>query len=741
VQAAQRSDVNDLVANDLPPAQNEVVFEVADFERAATESALTLVSKLYSIDTLSRSHVQLVVDSVREQLSGGFLEILEKKVIDALSTVENPGAISEIQHMFKIQRGMYDGLESEFKRLQVFENCGAFIAPESYVIGPSLDMGSLEPKDLTGQFMSLKKVLKAFLELPDVFSTIRSYMEKLELSDGTSIENFVQGKLWKEHIKPLFNGKFVLPLAAYCDEFEPCDPLGSHSGVYKLSGVYYEILCVPPEYRSSLDNILTALFFHAQDKEFGSADVYRPFLTELKSLESEGLKIVVEKEEIEVYFALCLFFGDNLGVHSVLGFVECFVANLPCRACRIPRTQAAVQVSLDKSLLRNRDNYESDVELNDVSATGVKERCLWNVLQSFHCTENLAWDIMHDLDEGVWDWDLCCILDVLIFERKRFSLEVLNDRVQGFRYGTVEIGNKPPIITKEQIKRRKLHCSASERQCLLRFLGLMIGDLVMVDGEDSDVWHFYNVAHDIVDFHASPFVTIDDPVLLKNLVEEHHALFLRLFPGEKLRPKHHHMLHHPDALLQIGPLKNVSTYPFEHKHKSSKQYANVNSNHMNVPYSLAVKAQLKLCYRLLSQKGFDSKFNCSAGELVSVAFIKDSESFVHLLPPGSGSLHCVKWVTVCGIRYAIGMVLVARLDSDYPVFGQIKLISLSENQKVAFVLRLLQTLTYTKRFEAYEVVEHIEWCFVDRANLVSHLPTELRLGPDGKKYVTFRHKF
>jgi len=49
-----------------------------NFEKAVTDSALSFVTKLYTIDTMSRKHVQYVVETVRKQLNGQVLNILEK---------------------------------------------------------------------------------------------------------------------------------------------------------------------------------------------------------------------------------------------------------------------------------------------------------------------------------------------------------------------------------------------------------------------------------------------------------------------------------------------------------------------------------------------------------------------------------------------------------------------------------------------------------------------------------------
>lgn len=89
--------------------------------------------------------------------------------------------------------------------------------------------------------------------------------------------------------------------------------------------------------------------------------------------------------------------------------------------------------------LRNRINYEEDVLSNNVSQTGIKNRCIWHILNSYHVTENLVCDLMHDFFEGVCHYDLCAILDYLINHMNFFTLETLNDRIQNFNYGIIQV--------------------------------------------------------------------------------------------------------------------------------------------------------------------------------------------------------------------------------------------------------------------------------------------------------------
>jgi len=155
--------------------------------------------------------------------------------------------------------------------------------------------------------------------------------------------------------------------------------------------MYYTISSIPPEHRSSLDNIFSALYFHAQDKYHGTDEVFRPVINDLLNLEKERILVVTpEGKETRSYFALVVLFGDNLRVHWILSFSECFNANYYCIACKVTRPIAQLQVRLDKSLLRNRENYNLDLQKKNVSETGLTGECVWNQFKSYHCTENLV---------------------------------------------------------------------------------------------------------------------------------------------------------------------------------------------------------------------------------------------------------------------------------------------------------------------------------------------------------------
>lgn len=243
-----------------------------------------------------------------------------------------------------------------------------------------------------------------------------------------SLCNIIQGKLWKENIAPKFLDKVVLPLILYFDDYETNKELGSHTGVHKLGATYCKIACLPPEFQSSFENIFLVNLFHSTDKVFGNANIFCKVLNELKYLEDISITVVTEDEIIQVYFAMCLFTGDNLGANNILGYVESFSANYYCRICKEHKKVMQKQTISNSSMRRNIANYNTDLIIDNSSDTGIKSECVFNELKSFHVVENVHVDIMHDLDEGVWKQTMTCIINTLI-QRKRFDINTLNNLI------------------------------------------------------------------------------------------------------------------------------------------------------------------------------------------------------------------------------------------------------------------------------------------------------------------------
>jgi len=49
--------------------------------------------------------------------------------------------------------------------------------------------------------------------------------------------------------------------------------------------------------------------------------------------------------------------GDNLGLHSIMGFVESVFAKYPCRFCKSSRSECQNQLVQNNNSLRDSLNY------------------------------------------------------------------------------------------------------------------------------------------------------------------------------------------------------------------------------------------------------------------------------------------------------------------------------------------------------------------------------------------------
>lgn len=495
-----------------------------------------------------------------------------KDCVDLLYTDKEAKSTEILRSMLQSFCTCFSAYDTEYKRLKHFENSLFYNRPMEIKLGCSPDHSnknssvSLVLKDRYASYISLKKSLKSFLELPGNFACINEYQDKLAQCDNSVLFNICNGSLWK-NIHKSYKGKEVFPLILYFDDFETANPLGSHAGVYKLGGVYFSLPTIPPEYSSRLENIFLALLFHSIDRtRFGNSVVFKCLINELKDLQDNGIKITVDSEVHKVYFQLLVIIGDNLGIHSIFGLVESFSANHYCRFCTSTKAETATQVEQLNSNLRLKTEYE--IHLSE-KKFGIKELCVWHEISHFNIYDNLYCDVMHDLFEGVHRYDMAQIIKKLILN-KHFTLDVLNSRIKYFKYEPFE-KNIPPPLKWDHINSGCIIMLAAEMLCLVRNFRFIIGDLVP---SDSYVWEFYLIVLEITEILTSSVISTDTINLLAYLIKEHNLLYISIFK-QSLKPKFHFLVHYPTIIFKIGPPILISSMRYEAKHQELKCTAGI----------------------------------------------------------------------------------------------------------------------------------------------------------------------
>lgn len=660
------------------------------FYRVLDTAVNKFISKLYSIATLSRSAIQEIIVTVSDLFSSGILSILKKNVSSGDMTEESCAMLTSLENIF-------GELDTEYKRFQHFENSSCFVKPISYFIGsnvvPKRKRGnvSLELEKKFSYFVPMRSQLKLFLSIPGVYQTMLNYRSQVyseNLSnDNIHFSNIMQGEIWQTYLKKI-GSKNVFPLIIYFDDFETCNPLGSHANVHKQGAVYFSVGSLPPQFATRLENIFLVLLFNSSDRnKFGNAVIFKPLIEELKYLEEIGIEIIYQGKEEQVFFSLVVITGDNLGLHSIFGLTESFSSNYCCRFCK---THKLVMQTLE---IENEDNLRTIDEYDEMVSElsyGIKEKCIFHELPNFHIFNNLTCDIMHDLTEGVHRYTLAKIVYHFICE-KFFSLDYLNHRIRSFSYNPSE-KNIPPPIKLEHLKNGCIILSSAEMMCLVLNLRLIIGDLIP---ENDAVWNCYLVLLEITEILIASSISFYDIELLRALIEDLNHSYKSLF-NEKLKPKFHFLLHYPRVIKRIGPPCYIQSIRYEAKHRDLKVTSNIMSNRKNTPLTLSTRLQLKCCNRILSQTVLKDEVLFGPFYKIDTA-ISPFKTIID-----GNNYYCIMWYEINGLRYNKQSVLIHSIINDIPQFCIIDHIIVFQHE-VLFMTILAKTESFNLHLRSYKV--------------------------------------
>lgn len=99
---------------------------------------------------------------------------------------------------------------------------------------------------------------------------------------------------------------------------------------------------------------------------------------------------------------------------------------------------------------------------------------------------------------------------------------------------------------------------------------------------------------DIVKLLSSPSFTTESLCYLQAKISDHRRLLLEVFPGTKLRPKHHDLEYYPLLIKKFAPLIEFWTITSEAKNSFFKKVFCDTGNFKNILHTLATRHQLIL---------------------------------------------------------------------------------------------------------------------------------------------------
>lgn len=275
-----------------------------------------------------------------------------------------------------VQRSIQKGgsLSTAYLLKQYYKDNFGVIEPVEYI---------LDAKNKRSfQYVPILKSLHQLLSREDIITKVVEGHQRQE-STNFGITNQYRsakdGSLFQENC--FFAGerpRIILNL--YVDDFETCNPLGTSRMKHKLCAVYWVLANLPPGSHSALSSIYLSVLCKTDDvNTYGYDKIFQPLLQDLKTLEDLGVYVPLLGESLQgTVFSVV---ADNLGAHSVAGFLQCFSVQYYCRFCTGSSSDIQLHsVASGAFSLRSKELHQTRVgQVKDTGSScfGVKKECVF----------------------------------------------------------------------------------------------------------------------------------------------------------------------------------------------------------------------------------------------------------------------------------------------------------------------------------------------------------------------------
>ena len=324
-------------------------------------------------------------------------------------------------------------LVNEHKRMQYLKENFVYIEPREIILNEH-DVRERNASKALMHYVSLCEIVTHLVNDP----TFKIVATKHKPSTDSILRDVKDGNFYKESEYFKANPE-ALTAILYSDAVELSNPLGAARGKHKVIQFFITFGEIPKEQRSKVDRIqLVAIVKEKVLKHVGIRKVFEPLITDLKRLETGILVDEHTPHERLVKCGLLMYCADNLEAYIVGGFSQSFSSKSICRHCHIQfsdldndihnygskchdawnRTEydkiakiadrrnkihsqelCFTEESFDDSGSEEGFSGEEELDGSEIMY-GIKYSCPLNELQSFHCTQSLPVDVMHDVFEG-----------------------------------------------------------------------------------------------------------------------------------------------------------------------------------------------------------------------------------------------------------------------------------------------------------------------------------------------------
>lgn len=651
-------------------------------ESGALEFALTLHAK----PSMPRSTVIEVQDVLKRTLFETIAQVLDP--ISELLPVESQTKFKKIINTIK---NPFKKINTDYMLRKYLEK-KQLVCPLSQVtinnrLAPVYKNGECvyDEKKAKAVIIQLDILFKKFLENGRKIDEAIINLKRLQQNDMGNREHFVQCDLWKKKMEHYDKDEIILPYFWYADGYGVNNPLRSKS--CSIESNYFSFPTL--EHPLAESNIISGAFMKSKDlDDFGTDKCFKHYVKQFNNLAENGIIFTIKGKKTRVKFLLNLILGDNLGINKYFDMNNHASKN-SCRFCRLSTDFTRSSSKENPEAMRTIENYDQDIEENDHKATGIKKKSSLNKIKHWHVTQNKHVDVMHDWFEGILHYVMCFIILALI-GCKYFTLDMLNNRIRTFSYGSIEIGNKPTEITEKHLTSKSLRMTARQLWCFTNYFGFMIGEFVT--DKNNPIWLFYLKVLELQDIIMG--TKFDDETLdrLKKLIDEFNTDYVTL-SKDTLKPKFHNLTHYPNIIRHSGPPRFYSSLRFEAKHQFYKKYAHAITSRKNVLLTLAIKSQIMFAYHL--------KFVPKIKNIVCLPKDKISSNFKNVFET-SDTYETYKLIRYWGTEYKATLYLPAWDENKTLSLYEIKEIRIS-SPNTFIVAQKIGELDFDVQYHSYQV--------------------------------------
>ncbi|XP_064468724.1 uncharacterized protein LOC135383007 [Ornithodoros turicata] len=443
------------------------------------------------------SNFQSVIDAVLRRFTEQVRKYVPSDVSHASGELSSLLDCSFVKHLFA-------AVKTSYQREQFAKSVFPYVAPQQCALG--------ENGRASFQYVPIQKVLGKLVEAQNLTDCILKRSQDAH-SILSTLRDFWDGSCYRGHVNSVIPMAFAgtIYILLYTDELEIVNPLGSKRGVHKLYVVYFSVLNIHPQFRSKIKHLhLVIIAKYADVQRYGQHDVLKPLLTDLLTLQHEGLSITRNGAVLTVNVIVNAFIGDNLSMNKLGGFTTSFSSGRVCRFCMAQAGDLTALTREELCVLRTKAAHQkhlgaiaSNPEMKKLY--GVTEPSPLLALNYFDVTAQLPPDLMHDIFEGSLAYVIHHVLQGLVADCVLRPSDI--EKVVHFRYGVNDKKNRPEAISETFLRDyHALRGTASQKWCLFRLLPLIIGSSIP---EGNDHWCIYLAFREVVDLLLAEEVPIE----------------------------------------------------------------------------------------------------------------------------------------------------------------------------------------------------------------------------------------